>query len=1680
MAEDFVAKVGIELEADKSGNSGIADQILKEFQLVESKASKLSFLDEKTVRQQMNSIVKMINGNLKGIDFSHFTNGLLQSLSKGSKGAKEFRQQLDNTHTIMSQISNASGFSDIRKSMTELSPSQMEKVIKLYQKQQTLQVEYDAAVAQGKQKALNIEAKQLKSLARMKEITGSAKYQKAISDANISTTAKMLQLDANKSTVQTDVKEYSRLISIYDILIEKRERLNKSSKITDAQELVETNKTLLSLQEQISRKETALKQKYGVTKQFSTELQLVDFDEKTLKKNIQSSIDHYAQISAGKAAKQLENATNLFKTTVDKEATKNLQRRTEAQTIRSAKIQESIQKTTSSQDTSNVSEEVVSDFGNITQAAKETEQAVESVSRAFTELNQNSVNQNLPKNFADIEKYLVSQDEAIEQIAELEDQKLTLQSEIDELSKSTDEKSTKLVDAKKEQIDLLGEEQSKYFARLQSLGVDESILKDELTDDVYLDLSDASEDLSLFDSKTQKAIKSIQEFKQEAASSASIASDLLTPVDTKSQNLSLEQVQQQQQQVESLLAYDDKTGALSLDDALVDYYNKFKDTNAYLQRGNELIEERALLFKKGQQVGEEFVSSSDAGMVDIGKSVTELGADTVLHTHPLNEAIDNLRFSDADIKNLIDGSLSKAILLCGEEIATLDMDGIDKSQFANLQQDILGAYQAVFARYGAIIEDGKISGIENLPADIQNQATNTINNLLTDILRQYGGNVYFDKQELDDNQRSMGTMDNDIQRIIPIDDSEIKILDEFRQAAASDNATERLIQLQQKYQIALAETQQQAKEVVQTLNTHSDANIEQIIADQQQLQQELEETKQKAKETEQALESVDNVKTESIDIDTSVANKDKALVDETQTVADISGSETSDLLSLKSAIEGVTQAVNEKTAAFEKEKSTVQEVVSSEIADLDKLSNKLDAVGKALAEAKENAKIVSEQVQTLDLNSTTQKTTETSTDTSTSQKSSKKDVSEVTKVTNALNRLIKTEVKYQELTAKQQANKITAKEAATLEKITIAREKDLDVINSTTKYTDLQIKKQLEWNQAVQDGQRVAQAFNNALANEKSATANKKQEKITDIINNADNKLKQSIGKFTTNNQTLTGSAQVVDRVQNKFEELNATFRAGGMSIADYNRDIKTLTTGLDSAKDEADDLTQAMLKMKQEALNRGASEYNIKTDEDKGTVTAFYTDKNTKEIIQFTQAYNDMSGTISHHTKTNGKEMGAFSKALSGWKGKVGEVVRYFASFGGAYEIWNVFKQGVGIIKDLDDALTEMSKVSDESLSTLQAFQKESFVLADNVGGTGQIIQQSTADWQRLGESLAEAKKSAQASTVLFNVSEFDNIDSATDSLVAMSQAYSDMDKMDIIDKLNNIGNNYSIATDGIATALQKSASALKTANNDIDESIALITAGNAVVQDPDSVGAGIRTIALRIQGTKEAKAELQSMGEDVEDYVVQTSSKINETVKNFTAVASNDYKGISVLDANGNYRSTYEILQDIADIYDEIVATDKQLGTNHMAGLLETLAGKNRANIAASILQNGDMLRSVYQDSQTSEGSALEENEKYMESISGHLDQLKNKWQEVWANTATRDSINMVIDLGKALLEVVDTIGLFPTAGIFGAIFGGLYNFEKTGPLLSQALAQPKTWLQTNFIIKWGYYHKGYYIMA
>ncbi len=200
-----------------------------------------------------------------------------------------------------------------------------------------------------------------------------------------------------------------------------------------------------------------------------------------------------------------------------------------------------------------------------------------------------------------------------------------------------------------------------------------------------------------------------------------------------------------------------------------------------------------------------------------------------------------------------------------------------------------------------------------------------------------------------------------------------------------------------------------------------------------------------------------------------------------------------------------------------------------------------------------------------------------------------------------------------------------------------------------------------------------------------------------------------------------------------------------------------------------------------------------------------------------------------------------------------------------------------------------------------------------------------------------------------------------------------------------------------------------------------------NSVVQNPESVGAGLRTIGLRLRAT-DAKT-LQEAGEDT-DGVVSSVPQLRQLIRDLTKVSSNDFKGLDILKDDGSFKSTYDILLSLSKIWDEIGNSDQ--GDLKQASILEKIAGKNRANIASSILQKPEMLEKVYNETQNSEGSALRENETQLDSIQGKVDQLTASFQEMWNTSISSDFIKGLVDAGTQITNLVTKAGLLRTAFI------------------------------------------------
>lgn len=436
--------------------------------------------------------------------------------------------------------------------------------------------------------------------------------------------------------------------------------------------------------------------------------------------------------------------------------------------------------------------------------------------------------------------------------------------------------------------------------------------------------------------------------------------------------------------------------------------------------------------------------------------------------------------------------------------------------------------------------------------------------------------------------------------------------------------------------------------------------------------------------------------------------------------------------------------------------------------------------------------------------------------------------------------------------------------------------------------------------------------------------------------------------------------------------------------------------------------------------------------------------DRGAGVIEKYNIQYNKTTGMTKSSLSKITQEVKPLTSYITELGAKFKTLSQYLISNFG-FEVFQLaVTSGVTSIRELDSALTELKKTSDATSKQYSEFIKVANKDAKDIGSTTVQLTNSAADFSRLGYTLDESTTLAKTTGILKNVSEFEDISLATEAMISMMKAFDVEAKnsMELVDKMNLVGNNYAISTDGIATALQSSASALVAAGNDFDKSVALVTAANAVVQDPNQVGAGMRTIALRLRGT--SAETLEAAGEDTVG-LIETTSKLEKQIKSLTSI--NGKMGVSILDINGNYRDTYDILLDISKIWDDLAKADLADGQNRQAALLEMMAGKNRSNILASILQNPELLESVYLDSsQNYMNSAQNELNTYLDSVDAKLVQLQESWSQLWQSEEAISAMKGILDMADGVISLINSIGGDNVAyGALGNLFFKFFNLDR-----------------------------------
>lgn len=403
----------------------------------------------------------------------------------------------------------------------------------------------------------------------------------------------------------------------------------------------------------------------------------------------------------------------------------------------------------------------------------------------------------------------------------------------------------------------------------------------------------------------------------------------------------------------------------------------------------------------------------------------------------------------------------------------------------------------------------------------------------------------------------------------------------------------------------------------------------------------------------------------------------------------------------------------------------------------------------------------------------------------------------------------------------------------------------------------------------------------------------------------------------------------------------------------------------------------------------------------------------------------------INIRLKQTESSMRSIGKLGLSWTDKLKQAWEKFGGWGFAtgtmMTLYDQIRKIPKEVYEIDTAMTNLYKVTDETSSKYNQFLDSSSKSAHELGRSISSLVEQTANWAKLGFSLDEAEQLAKISSIYANVGEVDN-DTAVSDMVTAMKAFNieASESITIVDKLNKLGNEYATSAAALGDGLSHSASAMATSGTDINKTLAMLTGGTEITQNASEFGNFLKVGSMRIRGMK---GELEALGEEV-DETVDSISKVQTQILNRTGGK------VNIFDDMGNFRDYYDIMEDISEVYDDLNDPDK-------ADLTEILFGKQRGNQGAALIQafQSGQIQKALEATLNAEGSAMQEQERWLESLEAKIQQFEAAFQSLSSTILDSGLLKWFVDFGTGTVKVLDTI--VDKLGSLGTILTGVGIF-------------------------------------
>lgn len=362
-------------------------------------------------------------------------------------------------------------------------------------------------------------------------------------------------------------------------------------------------------------------------------------------------------------------------------------------------------------------------------------------------------------------------------------------------------------------------------------------------------------------------------------------------------------------------------------------------------------------------------------------------------------------------------------------------------------------------------------------------------------------------------------------------------------------------------------------------------------------------------------------------------------------------------------------------------------------------------------------------------------------------------------------------------------------------------------------------------------------------------------------------------------------------------------------------------------------------------------------------------------------------------------------------------------------YAAAKAFREALDTMKAVDTELVSIQKVTGYTAQQMDKLSESAYNLASQYGRTADEVLAAATTFARAGyEDQIEAL--AELSLLTQNVGDV-SADTASKFIIAADAAWklggNETKLREILDGLNEITNKNAVDMEALTSGITVAGSVFAEAGESVQTFSALVGAGVAATQRSGSeISRALRTIVMNI---RQIRGETED-GELIDGESIANASK-----------ALKEYAGISTM-ANGQLRLASDVLDELAEKWEK-------LDTVAQSAISEALAGKRQSNVLMALMGNWETVEQAIVDYANGAGSALEENEYYLNSWEAKSKQLSAAWTEFVSHLVDTGTITGALDTITAAIDFLDS-DMGRLVVTTGALVKGVEALSKAASLL------------------------------